>query len=214
MTAFSRRRMRLRTVALPVRFVTVKPKRAVEGASPVSPRARASSTKPCVVQRDPPRTRRNSARRFSVTSLIGRFGRTPAGNLSGRGSGAWPALRQTDVCGPSRVSAPEPSPRRGSAYVCGSHGAVCGRAGSADRCASRSHSDMGRFSREARKRPACVPARHRFRQQAPAISRSIWNPALIGGAGLQVNSTGRGNWLFAPWLFPTFQISSPWFTCA
>jgi hypothetical protein len=149
----------LRSVALPVGLVTVKPNRVVEEASQVSPRARASSTMPGVVQRDPLRTRRNSARRFRVTSLIERSSRTPAGSLSGSGPCAWSILRQTDACGPSRVSAPESSPHRGSAYACGSHGAVCGRAGSADRCASRSHSDMGRFSREASKGSARVPQR-------------------------------------------------------
>ena len=74
--------MRFRVIALPIFFVTVKPNLALEirslfgnstlrslprASGDVKPRGRASMTKDIVLQRAPPRIRRNSARFLSVS---------------------------------------------------------------------------------------------------------------------------------------------------
>jgi len=73
MASLSRRRMRLRTTALPVFLVTVRPKRG----GPPSPRSRVSNRKSRPRRFSPERTARNSARLRSLRG--GRFvtGTTP-----------------------------------------------------------------------------------------------------------------------------------------
>jgi hypothetical protein len=162
----------------------------------VSPRALASSTNAGVVQRVPPRTRRNSARRFSVTSLMAlserRLATCPGGGSSGRKALA--ALR---------------APPRQDPHPAGSlHTFAEAMATLADKPARligafHVHTPMWADFREKRGRARnATPVRGVA--SGNTFSRSIRNAALIGGASLQVKSTKRGKRVVAGMAFAAF----------
>jgi hypothetical protein len=126
--SFSRRRVRLRTTALPTFLVTVKPIRAGPGSGWSS----ACSTSPWVATFLPfAATRKNSARRFR------RAGEGRMWDTRGAADGRPSVLRRRAACGPWRGGSPPPGGRRRWPSGNGTRGGACGQASTVDRCASR-----------------------------------------------------------------------------
>ena len=123
--ARNRRFMRLRTTALPIRLVTVMPKR-----NPAPSLPRASKTKPGLETLMPRLAARNSARWVNT-----RGANAPAG--CGRASGpARSPFRQKASCDRVRGARAAHCGHQPSRCANGNHGGACGRAGWAGKCAS------------------------------------------------------------------------------
>ena len=129
--ARKRRRIRLRTTALPSFFVTVKPKRGPRAAATGSAAGFVSTTQEGVAQRAPPLSRRNSARFFNVSNRHG-------GSLRSQSiAGLRPCASGRQALTALGPAAGENANATRCCMACGSHGGAYERAGWADKYVSR-----------------------------------------------------------------------------
>ena len=115
---------------MPIFFVIVNPKRGPAAGLSLGPRERISTKNEGVDARLPPRTARNSARALRV----GKTGISASSLFRCRSASR---AKRKGACGPSSDGGREPSGHRRSAYACETRGGACERAGSVDKCASR-----------------------------------------------------------------------------
>ncbi len=158
-----RRRIRLRSTAPPVFFVTVKPIRA-----PPAGRVRAAlwRVKARICTRLPLAAFRKSARRRSLSKRAGAASRSASESGFGR-------FRRKAACGPERDGPRSPYGRRPSPCGRESHAGACARACWVDRsaspCCSVSHNGSNGI---ARARRPLTPF-HQCRENAGFIKASL-----------------------------------------